>query len=147
MQRIPFSTTHLSLRNKQRTQKQTNKQTNPKPNIVVRFPLPCQAHEPEQAGGAPRDGAEAQQRLCAAARAHAEGPATARRFLIYSKPFNSSAIEQNHRQLARSPLVSRAGFEGKLLELIPESRGGWGELHFQQLPLNISFPIISRESF
>lgn len=32
---------------------------------------------------------------------------TRRRFLIYSKAFNSSAIEQNHRQLARSPLVSR----------------------------------------
>lgn len=43
---------------------------NPKPNIVLRFPLPCQAHE---GWSSSRDGVEAQQRLCAAARAHAEG--------------------------------------------------------------------------
>lgn len=71
----------------------------PKPNIVLRFPLPCQAHEGwSSSRGWSRGTAEA---LCSC-------QGTRRRFLIYSKPFNSSAIEQNHRQLARSPLVSRA---------------------------------------
>lgn len=70
---------HNALWDKERIQTQRN------PNIVLRFPVPCQAHEAKQAGAALRAGAEAQQRLCAAARAHAAGPAAARRFLIYSK--------------------------------------------------------------
>lgn len=72
---------HNALWDKERIQTQRN----PNPNIVLRFPVPCQAHEAKQAGAALRAGAEAQQRLCAAARAHAAGPAAARRFLIYSK--------------------------------------------------------------
>lgn len=43
--------------------------------------------------------------------------------------------------------MSGAGFEGKLLEPIPESRGGRGELRFQQLPFHIGFPHRSEGKF
>lgn len=69
-------------------------------------PAPQWDHHP---GPKPLTGTQqSQHRHSTAANAHAEGPAPARAILIYWKPFNNRAIEQNLQAAGRERAVIKA---------------------------------------